>query len=159
MRYLALFLLPPLLVFGLYNLSVWFNILGVARHPFWKRVALVSTASHVLFALGVAVLLYVDFRSTAGMFGGSDSFGAFLMNSTDLWQAVLVFDTVAAVSILGLMAVFSSSGAAIAAPLVLTTVLVVGSVQWYLVGAFVGWLLDRLWSGLKTQDEDGPDWL
>ena len=43
-------LLPLLLVFGLYHLLTWFNVLQINQRAYWKRVALSSAGAHFLLA-------------------------------------------------------------------------------------------------------------
>ncbi len=38
------------------------------------------------------------------------------------------------------------------------TTLLVGTIQWYLLGGVVGLLLERFWSGLKTAQDRQGDW-
>ena len=40
--------LPLILVFGMYHLMTWFNILRINSLVYWKRVAVVSAIAHVL---------------------------------------------------------------------------------------------------------------
>ena len=47
--------LPLILVFGLYHLMTWFNILNINSRVYWKRVALVSAIAHVLLSTGFFV--------------------------------------------------------------------------------------------------------
>jgi hypothetical protein len=161
MRYLALMLLPPLLIFGLYHLTVWFDIFGMRRRVFSRQVGVSSGLAHGLLALGGFGLLYVDYESTATMFGNDMGFAAFLMNSRDFWQFLLLFDTLAGVAMLGLLALldYVNLGTGPIVPVTAGMVLLLGTFQWYWFGAAAGATLERIWSGLKTQDEDEPDWL
>lgn len=162
MRYLlALFLLPPFLIFGLYHLTLWFGLFGMRARAFWRRVALSSALSHVLFTFGVFGVVWADYQSATALFGNDPGFPGFLANSSGILQLMLVFDTLAAVALIGILTMLGSAGLEGATILSLGAgvVLVLGTFQWYWLGGAAGALLERVWSGLKTQEDDGPDWL
>ena len=74
---------------------------------------------------------------------------------------MLVFDTVPTVVLLGVFGVldrFSISFLPVI-PLTFGIVLLAGTIQWYWVGGGIAAACERLWSGLKTPDDEGPDWL
>ncbi len=160
MRYLPTLILPPLLIFGLYHLLLWFDLFGMRDRVFWRRVGWSSACAHVLFTAGAFVLTWIDYRSTDRLFGAV-SLDVFIMNSNEFWQVLFLFDTLSAVALLGLLAILDAAGVGSVPMATLTAgvVLSIGTFQWYWVGGVVGALLERVWSGLKTQDDDGPDWL
>ncbi len=160
MRYLAVLLLPLLLVFGLYHLSVWFDVLAMRRRTVSSRVGVCSALAHGLLGTGVLLVSYLDYRSTRAIFGGT-GFAEYVLDSGDFWPMLMIFDTLAGLTIVALLALWESLNLAAAGVvgLVPAVVLVVGTLQWYGLGRLAGAVLDRVWSGLKTQDDEGPDWL
>ena len=158
---IAVLVLPPLLIFGVYHLALWGNLLGMARMPFWRRMALASGVGHLLLAAGFFLLLYLDFRSSVQIVPSGRSFEAFLINRSGFWQALLLFDSLPGVLILGIFEVLARTGreSAYSVPLILGVVAVAGTFQWFWVGAALGAVSERLWSGLKTPDDDLPDWM
>ncbi len=160
MRYLAVLLLPLLLVFGLYHLMVWFDVFAMRRRTVSSRVGVCSALAHGLLGAGVFLVSYLDYRATRAVFGGT-GFAAYVLDSGELWPMLMVFDTLAGLTILALLALWESMELAAGGivGLVPAVVLVVGTLQWYGLGRVAGAVLDRVWSGLKTQDDDGPDWL
>lgn len=152
--------LSVLLVSGLYSAMMWLDLLGMRRLVFWRRVAVSSVISHsVLFGVFMA-LAFVDFRATSHMIGTEVSFSAFLFSNPDFWRVFLLFDTLPAILVLGILGVLDAvgSGAGAILPAAVVTVLLAGSVQWYAVGALVGTALARLVSGLRTPEDEMPDW-
>ena len=55
--------LPPLFVFGVYHLLTWFNVFGINKRTFWKRMAIASAISHFFLASGFYGFSYFDFRT------------------------------------------------------------------------------------------------
>jgi hypothetical protein len=153
---LALLLLPPLLIFSLYHLSLWFDLFAIRRMLFWRRVSAVSALSHVLIAMGIFGLLYLDFKSAVSLLSADLAFDAFLLNNGQFWQTLLVFDTLAAVTVVGLLAIldYAGTGPGPILPLTMGLVLILGTFQWYWIGGILGAVFERVWSGLKTQGED-----
>src|SRR5688572_3281162 len=98
---LASFLLPPLLVFGIYHLLTWFNVFHLNQRAYWTRVAIASAISHVLLATGFFVFAYVDFQERPRLDGVDTSFGRFLFDRSDFWHLLTVFDTAPMLVILG----------------------------------------------------------
>lgn len=155
----ALFLLPPLLIFGIYHLTLWLNVLGIRGMVFWRRVALASAIAHVFLAAGLFLFSYLDYRANAALVG--QAFDTFFFNRSAFWHVMLVFDTVPTVVLLGVFGVldrFSISFLPVI-PLTFGIVLLAGTIQWYWVGGGIAAACERLWSGLKTPDDEGPDWL
>ena len=158
----ALLLLPPTLVFGVYHLAIWFNLAGINGRVFWRRVAMSSASSHVVFALGFFLLAYFDYRATRDLVASAPPFDVFLFNGTEFWRVMLLFDTAPTISILGLFGLLSrfGIGSVPIIPMTVTVVLVIGSLQWYWIGGAIGAGFEKLWSGLKTGDDDElPPWL
>jgi hypothetical protein len=150
---ISAFLLPPLFVFGVYHLLTWFNILRINQRTYWKRVALASATSHFLLFTGFLVFSYLE---AAGA-----PFGPFLFDRSSFWRLMTIFDTA---PMLVILAVFSAMVRAEINPpgvlmLALTITYVVGTLQWFLVGGAIGALLERLWAGLKRDDEEDEEWL
>lgn len=148
---LVSFLLPPLLVFGLYHLLTWTDLFHVNGMTLWRRVALASAITHVTLASGFFVFLYFQFTTSP-----APNFGVFLFERSEFRWVLTVFDTGA---MLALLAFFSALDRLGVSPpgIVAWTVgitLVAGSVQWYFLGGAVGALLERIWAGLKTEDDD-----
>lgn len=150
---LAALLLPPLFVFGVYHLLTWFNAFSINQRVYWKRVAAASSISHFLLLTGFLVFLYVD--------ADGAPFGPFLFDRSYFWRFMTLFDTAPMLVILAIFSVMAR--AEINPPGVLLLALgityIVGTVQWFLIGGGIGALLERLWEGLKTGDEEDEDWL
>jgi hypothetical protein len=157
----ALFLLPPLLIFGLYHMGLWFNLMGLRRMVFWRRVATSSAAAHVLFAAGALLVAWVDFGTTGRLIAPDMGFDAFLLAGGEFWRLLLIFDTLPAVAMIGILGGLDYLGMGVGpiVPVTFGVILVLGTLQWYWIGGALGALGERVWSGLKTQDGDGPDWL
>lgn len=149
---IAAFLLPPLFVFGVYHLLTWFNIFLINERIYWKRVALASAISHVLLLTGFLVFSYVD--------ADGAPFGPFLFDRSYFWRLMTIFDTA---PVLVILAVFSAMARAEINPpgiliLAVGITYIVGTLQWFLVGGGIGALLEKLWAGLKTGDEEDEEW-
>ena len=154
------FLLPPLLVFGVYHLFTWFNVFRINDRPTWKRVAIASAICHVLLATGFLVFSYIEFEANQRRADPGLQFGAFLFNRSDFWKLMAIFDTAPMLAILGLFSIFDTAGINPPGLLMLTFVLtyVIGTLQWFLIGGAIGALLERFWEGLKTGEEEEEEW-
>lgn len=156
---LAVVLLPPLLVFGIYHLSLWFDVMAIQGRVFWRRVALASAISHLLLAIGFFLFTYTSYRLNANIPGSAQAFGAFLFNQSPFWSLLLIFDTVAMVMLLGVFGALDWLGISFGITVPITTgiVFLAGTLQWYWIGGAVGAALERLWSGLKGPDDEPGD--
>jgi hypothetical protein len=147
---LASFLLPPLFVFGVYHLLTWFNVFGINRRVFWKRVAITSAICHILLATGFFVFSYMDATESG--------FGVYLFNASSFWKLVTIFDTVPMLVIIAVFAALDRAGmnppGLVAITLAITYVF--GTLQWFFVGGGIGALLERFFEGLRTPDPE--DW-
>jgi hypothetical protein len=152
--------LPPLLVFGLYHLMTWVNILNVNARVHWKRVALASAVSHLLLVTGFFVFTYFDYQANRQFSAFGLSYGDFLFNGSQFWRMVTIFDTAAMAVMVGLFAFLDRFGIAFSGlvPVTIAITYVVGSLQWYFLGGGIGALLEKFWSGLKTGDEEEEEW-
>jgi len=153
-------LLPPLLVFGVYHMSLWFNVMDIRGRIFWRRVALASAISHLLLAGGFFLFSYMDFRLNTTIAGSAQAFDASLFNQSPFWSLLLIFDTGAMVLLLGVFGALDWLGISFGftVPLTAGIVLLGGTLQWYWVGGAIGAAFERLWSGLKgPEDEPGGD--
>ena len=150
--------LPLILVFGMYHLMTWFNILRINRLVYWKRVALVSAIAHVLLATGFFVFTVFDYQTNRDLAGYDLGYGAFLFDRSQFWPLMTIFDTLPMAVLAGLFFLLEWMKLALPGLLALTVVItyVVGTLEWYFVGGGVGALLARFWEGLKTEDEE--DW-
>lgn len=157
---LASLLMPPLLVFGLYHLLTWFNVLGINRRAFWKRVAAASAVSYFLLASGFFVFAYVDYRQDRPLAAPGSGFELFLYNRSAFWRLMAVFDTLAMVVLLAIFSLLDRFTVDLPGLLIVTILVtyIIGLLQWYFVGGGIGAVLERFWSGLKTGDEDDEDW-
>ncbi len=157
---LAVVFLPPLLIFGLYHLSLWFNFLGIGQMAFWRRVALTSAISHGLLVTGFFVFSYLDYQASRDLILLGKTFDSYLFNRSQFWQLLAIFDTFPTVTLLGLFALLDRFG--LGSPqLVAVTIAIVyltGTFQWYWVGGGIGAVFEKLWSGLKGPDDTGG-WL
>lgn len=146
------FLLPPLFVFGVYHLLTWTNIFRINERIYWKRVAQASAISHVFLLTGLLVFSYID--------ADGAPFGPFLFDRSYFWRLMTIFDTAPMLVILAVF--FAMARAEVNPPGVLFLALgityIVGTLQWFLVGGGIGALLERLWAGLKTGDEEDEEW-
>ncbi len=154
-------LLPLLLVFGLYHLMTWFNVLGINDLVFWKRVARTSALAHILLATGFFVFTYFDFLSNRELAGFDLPYGTFLFDRSEFWQLMKIFDTVPMVILAALFWSLDKIGLSVPGLLLLTFVITyaAGTLEWYFLGGGVGALLQRFWTGLKTDDDEDQDWL
>lgn len=152
--------LSLLLVAGLHSSIMWLDLFGARAWAVWRRVALASAVGHVLLLGGFLVLAYIDFRVTSDMIVPGIGFSAFLFNNPDFWRVFLVFDTLAAGVVLGVLGLMDAAGAGAGAILgvFLFAASVIGTLQWAAVGGLAGKGLDRMISGLRTPDDEMPDW-
>lgn len=152
MGYLPLSIfLPPLLVFGLYHLLTWTDLFHINRMILWKRVALASAVTHLALATGFFIYLYLDYRS-----GKAPNFEIFLYERSEFRWVLTVFDTAAMAALLLFFLALDSVGLSVPGLVAWTIAitLVVGTLQWSLLGGAAGALLERFWAGLKTGDDD-----
>ena len=154
-------LLPVLLVFGLYHLMTWFNILRINSRVFWKRVALTASIAHLLLVTGFFVFTYFDYRANRDLAGFGLGYGAYLFDRSQFWPLTAIFDTLPMAVLVGLFLLLDRIGLALPGllPLTIAITYAAGTVEWYFVGGGVGALLQRFWSGLKTDDDNDLDWL
>jgi hypothetical protein len=149
--------IPLLLVFGLYHLFTWFNVFGINRFAYWKRVGLTAAISHFLLVTGFFVFAWFDHTGLAYRLSGMD-YATFIFQHSAFLQMLTFFDTVA---MLGILAVFSLMGPAVASGQLLLVAMfmtyVIGTLQWYFVGGGIGAALQKIWDGLKT-GEEGEEW-
>jgi hypothetical protein len=155
------FTMPVFLVFGLYHLLTWFNLLNISSRVFWKRIALTSAISHVILAVGFFIVSYVDYTMNLQTALVGLGFDGYLFNRSEFWRVMTIFDTAPMLALLGIFGTLDKLG--INPPLLvagtMAVTLLVGTVQWYFVGGGIGLLLERFWSGLKSNDETDQDWL
>ncbi len=158
---LAGFLMPALLVFGLFHLLTWVNLFGVNGKEFWRRVGLTSALSHIILACGFFAFSYVDYSMNLKTTLAGTGFDGFLFDQSEFWRLMAIFDTAPMLALLGLFAVLDRLSVDAPAPVAvsLAVTLAVGTVQWYFVGGGIGLLLERFWSGLKSDEDVDEDWL
>jgi len=135
--------LPLILVFGMYHLKTWFNILRINRLVYWKRVALVSAIAHVLLATGFFVFTVFDYQANRDLAGFDLGYGAFLFDRSQFWPLMTIFDTLPMALLAGIFLLLAWMKLALPGLLALTVVItyVVGTVERYFVGGGVGALL------------------
>jgi hypothetical protein len=152
LRTVALFLLPPLLVFGVYHLLTWFNVFRINEAVFWKRVALTSAVCHILLASGFLVFSYID--------AGGSTFGPYLFDRSSFWRLMTVLDTTAMLVVILLFSIFERAGLNPPGliPMTVAIIYIVGTLQWFVVGGGIGALLERFFEGLKTPDPEEEEW-
>jgi hypothetical protein len=158
---LAALVLPALLIFGVYHLALWSDLGGVAAMPFWRRLAVASGLGHLLLAAAFFLFMYLDYRSVLQIAPSGPSFEVFLFNRAGFWRVMLVFDSLPSLLLLAVFAAMARWGWEWTHSVALTVavVFVAGTFQWYWIGAGLGAASERLWSGLKTPDDDLPDWM
>lgn len=151
-------LIPLLLVFGLYHLLTWFDVLGINNRVYWKRVGLTAALAHFLLATGFFIFTWFDLQSNRTYVVLGMNYATFLFRHSAFWDLIAVFDTV---PMLGILAAFSlMDRAGISEPLLLVALAIiytVGTAQWYYVGGGIGAILQKIWEGLKT-GEEGEEW-
>ena len=157
---IASFRLPPLFVFGVYHLLTWFNPGRINERVYWTRVALASAISHVFLVTGFLVFSYVDFQGRLRLEPVDTAFGPFLFDRSNFWRLMTMFDTASMLVILGLSSILDRAGVNPPGLLIVTFAVtyLVGTLQWFWIGGGVGALLERLWTGLKTGDEEDSEW-
>jgi hypothetical protein len=152
--------LPVLLVFGLYHLITWFNLFHVNGLLPWKRVGTASAIAHFLLATGFFVFSYVDYQANRDLSAEGMSYGTFLVNKTDFWRLITLYDTLPMAATLAVFAALDRFG--LTPPGVLAMILVIvyvlGTIQWYFIGGVAGALLGRFWDGLKSPDDEEAGW-
>ncbi len=143
---LATFLLPPLFVFGVYHLLTWFNVFGINRRVFWKRLAMTSALCHVLLATGFFVFTYIEAPEA--------EYGAHLFNESSFWRLMTIYDTAPMLALIGLFTALDRSGVNPPGLVAITFAItyIVGTLQWFFVGGGLGAILERFFEGLKTPD-------
>jgi len=153
---LAIVLLPPLLVFGVYHLALWVDLARVRSRAFWQRLATASAVSHVLLAIGFFLFSYLDYRINGSVRNAGLAFDAYFFDRSPFWSLAALFDTISMVVLLGIFAVLDRFGIPFGATVALTAgiVLIVGTFQWYWLGGGIGAALERLWRGLKGPEDD-----
>jgi hypothetical protein len=158
---LATFCLPPLLVFGVYHLMTWFDVLGINQRAFWKRVAMTSAICHVLLVSGFLVFSYFDFLSHLQLEPEGARFGPYLFNRSDFWRLLTIFDTAPMLAIVGLFSALDRAGINPPGLLGWTVAItyIVGTIQWFLLGGAIGALFEKFFEGLKTPDPEDEEWL
>lgn len=152
---LASFLLAPLFVFGVYHLLTWVNAFKINECSYWKQVAVASAISHIVLLSGLAIFLYFDFQAHQRLEGQGWAFGYFLFNRSSFWRLVIIYDTAPALAVIVFSAILDRFGMNPPGlvPLTFAIVYAIGTLQWFFVGGAIGALLERFWSGLKTDDE------
>ena len=151
--------IPLLLVFGLYHLLTWFNVLRINDRAPWKRIGLTAVISHFLLATGFFVFTWFDLQANPSYAAIGMPYETFLFQHSEFWRLLAVFDTA---PMLGILAVFSLmdrggvSGPLL--PVAMGITYIVGTLQWYYVGGAIGAVLMKLWEGLKTGEEGDEDW-
>ncbi len=157
---LASFCLPPLLVFGVYHLLTWFNVFGINRRTFWKRVAISSAVCHVLLASGFFGFSYFDFLAHLRLEPEGANFGPYLFDRSDFWRLITLFDTASMLVILGLSSILFRAGINPPAFLswIVTITYIVGTLQWFVLGGGVGALMEKFFEGLKTPEPEDEEW-
>jgi hypothetical protein len=157
---IAGFLMPVLLVFGLYHLMTWFNVINVTRRAFWKRVGLASAISHIILTIGFFAFSYLDYAMNQNTTLVGIGFDGYIFNRSEFWRLIMIFDTAAMLVLLAIVSILDKLALnppfMVAIAFLIT--LVIGTVQWYFVGGAIGLLLERFWSGLKTGDDVDEEW-
>lgn len=152
-----LVLTPLLLVFGLYHLFTWFNVFGINRYVYWKRVGLTSGIAHFLLATGFFLFAWYDLSRFTSRLSRID-YGTFVFQHSAFWQLLTTLDTLA---LLGTLGAFSLMGPAVSsdrlALVAIAMTYILGTVQWYFIGGGIGAVLQKIWGGLKT-GEEGEEW-
>lgn len=152
--------LAILLVSGLYSSMMWLDVWGMRSRRFWKRVAVASGIGHVVLLAVFLLVAYLDFRATENLLPEGVSFSAFLFNDPDFWRVFLIFDTLAAIAVVGVLGALDALGWQAGAILGISVclALLVGTAQWWAIGGLLGKGIDHLIGGLRTPDDEMPDW-
>jgi hypothetical protein len=153
-------LLPPLFVFGVYHLLTWGNVFAINKRPFWMRVAITSAICHLLLTSGFFAFSYVDFRTHLRLEPEGTNFGPYVLERSDFWRLITIFDTVPMLATLGVSSTLDR--ASINPPAFFTWIVaityIIGTLQWFFVGGGVGALLERFFEGLKTPEPEDEEW-
>ena len=148
--------MPALLVFGLFHLLTWFSLFGINELPFWKRVGMASAISHGILVAGFFLFSYIDYRMNQNTTFVGLGFDAYLFNRSEFWRLTAIFDTAPMLALLALAAILDrlnwNPGNMVVVAIALT--LLIGTVQWFLVGGVAGIVVQRFWSGLKEGQTD-----
>src|ERR1700704_6184446 len=112
--------LPLLLVFGLYHLMAWFNIFQFNSRVYWKRVAITSSLAHLILAVGFFVFTYFDYRANRDLAGFGLGYGAHLVDRSQFWPLMTIFDTLPMAILAGLFLLLDWIGLALPGLLPLT---------------------------------------
>jgi hypothetical protein len=151
-----LLLLPLLLVFAVYHLGVWLRFPGMGGLLFWPRVALAAALTHVLLVAGLVLAVAADYRMTLAYPGAAASLEAYVMANNDLHGVVWFLDPVASLLLAGMWGRVPGVGHSVLAGVLV--ILIVGTFQWYVLGALGSAALERIASALRTGGDDLPDW-
>jgi hypothetical protein len=157
---LASFCLPPLLVFGVYHLLTWFDVLEINESAFWKRLAIASAICHLLLASGFFAFSYFDFQTHLRLQAEEAGFGPYLFNRSDFWRLMTIFDTAPMLVIIVLFSLLDRAGINPPGLLGWTIAItyIVGTLQWFLLGGGIGALLERFFEGLRTPEPEDEEW-
>ncbi len=151
-------LLPILLVFGLYHLFTWFDVFGINRRVYWKRVGLTGAISHFLLLTGFLVFNYFDWQANHLYVLLGMNYSTFLFQHSAFWQLLMIFDTVPALGVLAAFFLMGRAGiSTFLLPVAMGITYVIGTLQWYFLVGGIGAILQRFWDGLKT-GEEGEEW-
>src|SRR5215467_8922718 len=153
-------LLPPLFVFGVYHLLTWGNVLAINKKPFWRRVAITSAICHLLLVSGFFAFSYFDFRAHLRLEPEGTSFGPYLLERSDFWRLITLFDTLPMLVILAVSSILEHAGVNPPGFLIWIVAITyfIGTLQWFFVGGGVGALLERFFEGLKTPEPEDEEW-
>jgi len=157
---LASFLMPPLLVFGVYHLMTWFNVFKINERVYWRRVALASAVSHLLLVTGYIVFSYFDFQAYRRLNPAETAFGPYLFNQSEFVRLMKIFDTLPGLVIQIVFSILNRAGINPPGLVIVTFVItyLFGTLQWFWIGGGIGALLEKFWAGLKTGDEEDEEW-
>src|SRR5215470_9575732 len=86
-------MMPVLLVFGVYHLLTWFNVAGINRRTFWKRVGLASAISHIILVAGFFAFSYFDYSANKDTMFLGLGFDRYLFDRSEFWRLTAIFDT------------------------------------------------------------------
>jgi hypothetical protein len=157
---LASFLMPPLLVFGVYHLMTWFNVFKINERVYWRRVALASAVSHLLLVTGYIGFSYFDFQAYRRLNPAETAFGPYLFNQSEFVRLMKIFDTLPGLVIQIVFSILNRAGINPPGLVIVTFVItyLFGTLQWFWIGGGIGALLEKFWAGLKTGDEEDEEW-
>lgn len=154
------FMMPVLLVFGIYHLMTWFNVMNVNARSFWKKVGLTSAIAHVILAAGFFAFSYLDYSLNQKTTFVGIGFDGYLFNRSEFWRLMKIFDTAAMFSLLAIVSILDelALNPPFMVALAFTVTQIVGLLQWYFVGGAIGLIIERFWSGLKSAEDVVDDW-